>query len=390
MAQLNIRDIGAEQTVARTNTQMMVTCLGVSKKTKHIALYTVLLTLKEPVTGLSLANLLSGEYTVNSVKASDGSNVAPTILDENDPQADLSFTMKEDLNFVRDKAPFGVNRSILNAILNGESFTMPDGDIITVVGTNGTMKSLKARASAKEINLPFKAILGLEADEIKVTGAIDVETGEVRTRKNTFKDAYNTFKKTICLEFLVANGGKQYVDIMATCAINSITKDEGDVNSFQVSGQRLCDVWQRDDWFTEVGTVTKNNDANKELKEIVVDMIQVNEATQNTIEGNLKPIICKVTNKGVISFTGAGATELKGKLTKNTRISARKLNENTTIIENQNCFVVVATANGKDLTEAKAVSFGIEKDGEKNFVCKVFSYERNDEQMKPYVSVDSI
>lgn len=45
------------------------------------------------------------------------------------------------------------------------------------------MKTLTARAKPNEIGLPFKKVFGLEADEIKVTGAVDPTTGKIATRK---------------------------------------------------------------------------------------------------------------------------------------------------------------------------------------------------------------
>ena len=110
-------DIGSEQTVGRTSTEVLVSALGYSNKTKAVSIYSILLTMKEPVTGLSTDNLQSGNYGINSVKASNGTNVAPTILDEEDPQAEISMQFKEDLNFVRNNAPFGVSRSVHNAVL---------------------------------------------------------------------------------------------------------------------------------------------------------------------------------------------------------------------------------------------------------------------------------
>lgn len=379
MAQVNIRDIGGEITVGRTNTEMLVSALGYSSKTKEVNVYTLLLTLKEPITGLSTDNLQSGNFGINPVKASNGVNVAPTILDEEDPQAEFSFSMKEDLNFVRENTAFGVNRSILNAVLKGESFKVGD-DIITIVGTNGTMKSFKARANANEMQLPFKALFGLEADLIKVTGAIDPATGEIRTRANTFRSAYDTFNKTICIELLTKNGGKQYVDVLPLVAITGMTKDEGDTNSYNVTGNRLSDVWQRDDYITEVGATS---DMTKDVlySELVVDAIVVGSASTPTITGVTNPLICKVATNGDITFSQASAT-LKGKLKKNTRISAKRLVLSGSTVTEQNGFVVVASTDGTDLT-GKASEFSI-GGTTKNYVCKVFSYDRNEQEMAIY------
>nr|DAX66620.1 MAG TPA: Poxvirus A32 protein [Bacteriophage sp.] len=385
MAVKTVLDMGSEQTVGRTSTEILVSALGYSNKTKAVSLYAILLTMKEPVTGLSTDNLQSGNYGINSVKASNGTNVAPTILDEEDPSAEISIQMKEDLNFVRKNAPFGVNRSVLNAIFKGESFYVGNDEIITIVGTNGTMKSKTARAKANEMNLPFKALFGLEADEIKVTGAVDPKTGKIATRKNTFRNAYDTFNKTVCLEFrVVAN--KTYVMIMPLIATTGMTKDEGDVNTYTVSGNRLCDTWERDDYVMEVGETSKLN-VDEELDEIVVDGIVLDPSTATAITGITNPLLCKVTATGDITLSKGSAT-LKGKLKKNTRIKARYFSDTGTTFTEQNAIVVVGETDGTGLT-GKAVNFALGS-GNKFYACKVFVYDRNLEDMNPYQTVDAI
>ena len=385
MAVKTVLDMGSEQTVGRTSTEILVSALGYSNKTKAVSLYAILLTMKEPVTGLSTDNLQSGNYGINSVKASNGTNVAPTILDEEDPSAEISIQMKEDLNFVRKNAPFGVNRSVLNAVFKGESFYVGNDEIITIVGTNGTMKSKTARAKANEMNLPFKALFGLEADEIKVTGAVDPKTGKIATRKNTFRNAYDTFNKTVCLEFrVVAN--KTYVMIMPLIATTGMTKDEGDVNTYTVSGNRLCDTWERDDYVLEVGETSKLN-VDEELDEIVVDGIVLDPSTATTITGITNPLLCKVNATGDITLSKGSAT-LKGKLKKNTRIKARYFSDTGTTFTEQNAIVVVGETDGTGLT-GKAVNFALGS-GNKFYACKVFVYDRNLEDMNPYQTVDAI
>nr|DAX46441.1 MAG TPA: Poxvirus A32 protein [Ackermannviridae sp.] len=385
MAVKTVLDMGSEQTVGRTSTEILVSALGYSNKTKTVSLYAILLTMKEPVTGLSTDNLQSGNYGINSVKASNGTNVAPTILDEEDPSAEISIQMKEDLNFVRKNAPFGVNRSVLNAVFKGESFYVGNDEIITIVGTNGTMKSKTARAKANEMNLPFKALFGLEADEIKVTGAVDPKTGKIATRKNTFRNAYDTFNKTVCLEFrVVAN--KTYVMIMPLIATTGMTKDEGDVNTYTVSGNRLCDTWERDDYVLEVGETSKLN-VDEELDEIVVDGIVLDPSTATTITGVTNPLLCKVNATGDITLSKGSAT-LKGKLKKNTRIKARYFSDTGTTFTEQNAIVVVGETDGTGLT-GKAVNFALGS-GNKFYACKVFVYDRNLEDMNPYQTVDAI
>ena len=385
MAVKTVLDMGSEQTVGRTSTEILVSALGYSNKTKAVSLYAILLTMKEPVTGLSTDNLQSGNYGINSVKASNGTNVAPTILDEEDPSAEISIQMKEDLNFVRKNAPFGVNRSVLNAVFKGESFYVGNDEIITIVGTNGTMKSKTARAKANEMNLPFKALFGLEADEIKVTGAVDPKTGKIATRKNTFRNAYDTFNKTVCLEFrVVAN--KTYVMIMPLIATTGMTKDEGDVNTYTVSGNRLCDTWERDDYVLEVGETSKLN-VDEELDEIVVDGIVLEPSTATTITGVTNPLLCKVNATGDITLSKGSAT-LKGKLKKNTRIKARYFSDTGTTFTEQNAIVVVGETDGTGLT-GKAVNFALGS-GNKFYACKVFVYDRNLEDMNPYQTVDAI
>lgn len=385
MAVKTVLDMGSEQTVGRTSTEILVSALGYSNKTKAVSLYAILLTMKEPVTGLSTDNLQSGNYGINSVKASNGTNVAPTILDEEDPSAEISIQMKEDLNFVRKNAPFGVNRSVLNAVFKGESFYVGNDEIITIVGTNGTMKSKTARAKANEMNLPFKALFGLEADEIKVTGAVDPKTGKIATRKNTFRNAYDTFNKTVCLEFrVVAN--KTYVMIMPLIATTGMTKDEGDVNTYTVSGNRLCDTWERDDYVLEVGETSKLN-VDEELDEIVVEGIVLDPSTATTITGVTNPLLCKVNATGDITLSKGSAT-LKGKLKKNTRIKARYFSDTGTTFTEQNAIVVVGETDGTGLT-GKAVNFALGS-GNKFYACKVFVYDRNLEDMNPYQTVDAI
>lgn len=379
-------DIGGEQTVGRTSTEVLISALGYSNKTKAVSIYSILLTMKEPVTGLSTDNLQSGNYGINSVKASNGTNVAPTILDEEDPQAEISMQFKEDLNFVRNNAPFGVSRSVLNAVLKGESFYVGADEIITIVGTNGTMKTLTARAKPNEIGLPFKKVFGLEADEIKVTGAVDPETGKIATRKNTFRNAYDTFNKTICMEFRVVSN-KTFVMIMPLVANTGMTKDEGDVNTYTFNGNRLSDVWERNDYLIEVGETSKL-DKDEVLDEIVVDGIVAGNSTASTIPGITKPILCKISATGDITLDNGGTPVLKGKFKPNTRIKAKRISLSGTTFTDQNGIVVVDTTDGTGLT-GKAVNFALGT-GNKQYVCKVFVYDRNMEDMNAYQTVDLV
>lgn len=188
------------------------------------------------------------------------------------------------------------------------------------------------------------------------------------------------------MEFRVVSN-KTFVMIMPLVANTGMTKDEGDVNTYSFNGNRLSDVWERDDYLIEVGETSKL-DKDEILDEIVVDGIVAGTSTASTITGITKPILCKVSQTGDITIDNGGTPVLKGKLKPNTRIKAKRISLSGTTFEAQNGIVVVDTTDETGLT-GKAVNFALGQ-GNKQYICKVFVYDRNMEDMNAYQSIDLV
>ena len=174
---------------------------------------------------------------------------------------------------------------------------------------------------------------------------------------------------------------------MPLVANTGMTKDEGDVNTYTFNGNRLSDVWERNDYLIEVGETSKL-DKDEVLDEIVVDGIVTGNSTASTIPGITKPVLCKISTSGDITLDNGGTPVLKGKFKPNTRIKAKRISLSGTTFTDQNGIVVVDTTDGTGLT-GKAVNFALGS-GNKQYVCKVFVYDRNMEDMNIYQTVDLV
>lgn len=387
----NVRATGAEDTVGRTTSELLVSVLGMSNKTKKVALYTILVTTKEPITGLSLNNMISGQYGISYNKAYNGDNISPTRTDEEDPSAEVSFTFAEDYNYVHDNT-YGASRYILLACLRGETFKIGD-EVITVVGTNGTIITNKTTARKNEMNLDFGGLLNLEGELLKRTKG--VSDGKISLTQNVFRYMYNQMAKTVALEFRMTSGsGKQNTFLLPYVNITNASRDEADQNSYAVDGTRGCDVWERDDYFSEPNGIRPDFATEKGIVEAQVDYIAEGSARpEDASAGETLASVDPATGIVKIYKYASTWTEVEGgEFARNCRLFSLRKVADTNKVTEVNCFIAIkeATPQG-DVASAitgKAYKFDLnEGAGNKNYICEVNNYNRESQKFEPYSSI---
>ena len=380
--------------VNRTGGQLNMTIFGKNLNTKAVDIYQLLITTGDPIT-FPMDNLSSGNYDYQGVRDRSGKIIGEVQLDEQDPNGEISFTVYEDFDYLGSSYLYGSSKNRMLNMFQGEAFVNGD-DIIVPIGTNGTDKTTADLAKLHEMNKPYKALLHNEAGFIKVTGSTDDKTGETLYKKNPYETSFNRTHKTFCMEFRTTSGQGQVNRMLPIVAKSSLELNEGDTNQFSFSGKRGCDVFERDDFWTEV---TPDTDTSKKvygqdaygsgvyvgkgkIKEIYVNYIVKDGATKPT-EGKEGEYIASIDSNGTVtiekyqgsSYQSEGT--LTGKLSWGTRIKSNKLREKNTVDTSVNCFIAI----GQD---GKAVDFST--DGSKRYYTTVFDYDKTSGKFVPYVT----
>lgn len=364
--------------VNRTGGQLNLTIFGKNLTSKEVDIYQVLITTGDPIT-FPMDNLSSGNYDYQGVRDRSGKIIGQVQLDEQDPSGEISFNLYEDFDYLNGDYVYGNSKNRMINFFNGEAFKNGK-DVIVPIGTNGTDKQKTAQAKIHEMNKPYKALLHNEAGFIKETGTADPETGEVSFKKNPYEASFNRSHKTFCMEFMTTAGDGQVNRMMPIIAKSTLELAEGDINQFNFSGQRGCDVFERDDFWTEVRPEKAPEEA-KVLKELYVKAIIKNGATE-LAEGEEGDLIAVLGADGEIEikkYSGSYQADAgtKGKLAWGTRIKSNLLRETSEDDVNVNCFIAV----GQD---KKAVDFTT--DGKKRFYCKVYDFDKTAGKFVPYVT----
>ncbi|MGL4999674.1 MAG: hypothetical protein ACRC5T_11955 [Cetobacterium sp.] len=284
----------------RTGGQILVSVFGKNLQTKEVDIYQNLITTGEPVS-FSTDPLSSGSYDWITVRDRSGRIIGQVQGDETDPSGELSFSVLDDFFYLNNDYIYGSSKNRLLNLFNGEAFKNK-GEIIVPIGTNGTDKTKTAMAKSREMNLPYKLLLHNEGAFIKNAGTAD-ENGVASFRKNPFESSFNQTHKTVCLEVRTTTGDGQVCKMFPIVAKSTAEWAEGDTNQFNLTAQRGCDVWERDDFWTEI---YKNDVIEDNSGEIYVDYI-VNGGTEPTtaVEGE---VACVITTAGVVSFKKKSAS----------------------------------------------------------------------------------
>ena len=365
--------------VNRTGGAINVTMLGKNLTSGEVDVYQILITTGDPVT-FSSDPLSSGNFDYQTVRAKDGSIIGQVQLDEQDPAGEISFSFYEDFDFLGNEYIRGNSKNRLLNLMNGEAFKN-GSDIIVPIGTNGTDKTKTARAKFNEVNKPYKMLYYNEGGFIKENGTADPVTGKVALKKNPYEDTFNLSHKTFCMEFQTTSGEGQVNRMFPILAKSTAEWAEGDINQFNLTAQRGCDMIERDEFFTEIYKmpIPEGDDA---LDEFYVDYIVKDKATE--------PTSPKTDGLHLLMLKDDGTFEIKKSQTQawqkdeavqkrikaGTRIKSNKLIKETTNETKVNTFAVVGM-DGSHLVDFTT-------DGKKRYFCTVKDYNKDTSQYVDY------
>ncbi|MGL4425899.1 MAG: hypothetical protein ACRCZ0_05795 [Cetobacterium sp.] len=232
----------------RTGGHVLVSVFGKDITSKKIDIYQALITTTSPMS-MSIDGALGGGYEFATIKGKDGSILSQVTTDENESLGEINLSMLEDFNYVGRNAYGNSKHKIINMI-RGESFK-DNSSTIVPIGTNGTDKGKSAMASAREMNLPCSGLLYFDGRFIKNFGTADKD-GIATFRRNPFESSFNQTHKTFCLEVKTVTNSGFECKMLPIIATDSIEWAEGDMNELNIKARRGCDIWYRDDFWTEV------------------------------------------------------------------------------------------------------------------------------------------
>lgn len=353
----------------RTGGQLNMTIFGKNLTSHEVDVYQLLITTGDPIT-FPLDNLSSGNYDYQGVRDRSGRIIGQVQLDEQDPAGEISFSLYEDFDYVNNDYILGNSKNRMLNLFNGEAFKDGENTIVPI-GTNGTDKTKTALAKINEMNKPYKFLLYNEGYFIKETGTADSTSGEVSLRKNPYESSFNRSHKTFCLEFMTTTGLAQVNRMLAVVAKSSLELAEGDINQINFTGQKGCDTFERDEFWTEIRE-SKPIELGGVLKELYVKTIVKNGATEPTsgAEGDLIAVIDGEGTVDIKKYSGSSYSSdegTKGKISVGTRIKSNNLRESLEEDKTVNCFIAIGS-------DKKAVDFST--NGSKRFYCKVYDFDR--------------
>lgn len=357
--------------VNRTSGELRLSILGKNLTTKEVDLYQISIVTGEPLS-FSSDPLSSGNYDMITVKGRNGSIVGQVQGDEQDPSGELSFSFNEDFSHLGKKHVNGNSKNRLLNILNGETF-YNKGEKITPIGTNGTDKTTTARAKFNEMNKPYKYIFYNEGEFIKEQGTADPVTGKVSLKKNPYKSSFDSFNKTFCFEAVTTSSEGQVNRMFPILAKATAEWVEGDMNQFNCTANRGCDMWEKDYFLTDVYAMsaTEAKDYMENYNEVYVHSIVVSGGTEPDTADCAGHLLLNIGEDGTVTIKKCGdtaweeETELKKLITVGTRFKTRKIVDGTGI--ECNAFAVIGE-NGTNCVDFTT-------DGKKRYFCKVKDFD---------------
>lgn len=404
MAKFNLGN-GGEELVGRTSGEMMITILGESTKSKSVDIYANLITTRDPVT-MSLDGIFTGDYDYTTAYANNGDIIGYVQTDQKDPEGEISFSFKEDYIYVSDDYIYGQSKNKLIAMMQGGAFKNAKDDTVLTLGTNGTKKTL-AKAKKNEMNLPPMYLFYNEGSRVKVPGGLDKD-GKPTFQINPAKNKFNSTHKTFCVETrTLSPSAKDTCRMLPLVAKGTAEWAEEDINSFNFTGQKACDVWERSNYFIEGVTEKENTLYNTEsiIKEMYVDYILIEEGKTKapaSPEENKLMLVVK-DNLDVELYKASGSNWGSPKnITKLVSAGTRFFSKNLIIIDSKSDLTAKL---GDDITHTvgqsssktyavntfvvldenkKAVNFSLDSHAKPFALVKVF--DRETATFRPYVS----
>lgn len=365
----------------RTGGQLMMSIFGKNLTTNAVDVYQLLITTGDPIT-FPMDALSSGNYDYQGVRGRNGAIIGQVQLDEQDPAGEISFSVYEDFDYLGTEYVYGNSKNKMINLFNGEAF-MNGSDVIVPIGTNGTDKTRTARAKFHEMNKPYKYLLHNEGAFIKEVGTADPKTGKVSMKKNPYEASFNQSHKTFCMEFMTTTGDGQVNRMLPIIAKSSLELVEGDINQFNLTAQRGCDVFERDDFYTEMYPSCTPVGA---LTEFFAEYVVVHGANKPTIGAKENDVLIELGEDGKITaynYNNGSSWELDSNINDNIQIGCRikstaliKSGEEVTKV---NTFVVAGA-------DKKAVDFST--DGSKRFYCNVYDYDRTKGKFVEYLTAE--
>ncbi|MGL6185535.1 MAG: hypothetical protein ACRC1T_09185 [Clostridium chrysemydis] len=357
--------------VNRTGGQLRISMLGKNLTDKEVDIYQISINTGESLS-FSADPLSSGNYDMITVKGRDGSIVGQVQGDEQDPNGEVAFSFYEDFAYLGKEHVYGNSKNRLLNLLNGETF-VNKGHKIVPIGTNGTDKTKTARAKFNEMNKPYKYIFYNEGEFIKENGTADATTGKVTLKKNPYKSSFDMFNKTFCFEVMTTSSGGQVNRIFPILAKATAEWAEGDINQFNCTANRGCDMWEKDDFLTEVHPIDSSEAQTymENYNELYVDFIVVNGGSEPTASENNGKLLLDITAEGVptIKKSDGSTWEEEATLKKLVKIGTRFKSKRVENGEGIDCNVFAVI--GED--GAKCVDFTT--DNRKRFFCKVKDFD---------------
>lgn len=363
----------------RTGGQILLSMFGKNLTTKAVDVYQLLITTGDPVS-FSADALSSGNYDYQTVTGKNGSIIGQVQLDEQDPSGEISCSFYEDFSYLHDDYVYGNSKNLMLNLFNGEAFKNGE-EIIVPVGTNGTDKTLTARAKYNEMNKPYKYLLYNEGHFIKEVGTADINNdGKVTMKRNPYESSFNQAHKTICMEFMTTTGDGQVNRMFPIIAKSTLEWVEGDINMFNFTGQRGCDMFERDNFYTEI--LSEGVPTTAKITELYVDYVVKNGATEPAVAEDNALLASlgadgTVTIKKCTTNNWSEESAINDKIQVGTRIKSRCLIEEGSTEQRVNTFVALGA-------DKKAVDFSM--NGSKRYFCKVYDYDTTEKKYVEYLT----
>ena len=354
--------------VNRTGGLINLTMLGKNLTNGEVDVYQMLITTGEPVS-FSCDPLSSGNYAYQGVRDKSGAIIGQVQLDEEDPSGEISFSFYEDFDYVGDDFLARNSKNKLLNLLNGESFKNGT-DVIVPIGTNGTDKTKTARAKYSEMNKPYKMIYFNEGEFIKENGTADTTTGLVALKKNPYASSFNMSHKTFCMEFQTTSGQGQVTRMFPILAKSTAEWAEGDINQFNLTAQRGCDMVERTNFFTDVYKEKMGTGA--KLDELYVDYMMVQGATEPS-GASENQLLAILKTDGTVEIKKYNSSWQKDSTTEKKLKAGTRLKSNIIILRStektkKTVFAVIGMADNK------LVDFSTK--GSKRHYCFVKDYDK--------------
>lgn len=368
-----------------TGGQFNLTILGENTNTKEVDVYGLNITTSDPIS-FSADGLSSGNFEYTTQYYKNGNIAGQTRGNEVEPSGEFSFSFKEDFDYLAKKHIYGNSKNLITNFINGESF-INKGDTINTIGTNGTTKSIYEMARLNEMNKPYRFLYYNEGAFIKKYGTADKETGyRASLKRNPFETTFNESHKTFSGEILTTSGRGQVNRMFAILAKGSVEFAEDiSENKYTVTAKRGCDLFERNDFFTEV-YVSPTSEL-KEMNELYVSAIVTKDMTTTIPNAKKDDLILYVQEDGtpkLAKYDGTTSWKEEKELSKlfktGTRIKTRKVIKDASNTIECNCFAVLDNSK-------KCVDFTT--DGKKRYFCKVLQFDvQSSLEYEDYLTVE--